>query len=87
LRNEPAQSAGGTYLKLLGSSEMNQPIFTLLDEVIRAAEHCKRESRFLEDEDLFLLFNTHVRIKLGEYQAAMSRQETKRACALNGEMR
>ena len=66
---------------------MDRPIITLLDEIVRAAEHCKSEARFLEDKDLLLLFNAHVRIKLGEYRAAMGQQETMEACALNGEMR
>ena len=55
---------------------MDRPIITLLDEIARATEHCKRESRFLEDEDLLILFGAHLKMKYGEYQAAMRRQET-----------
>ena len=66
---------------------MDRPIFALLDEIIRATEHCKRESRFLEDKDLFLLFSAHVRMKIDQYEAAMRRQETRRAEAPNGAWR
>ena len=56
---------------------MNRPIITLLDEAARAANHCKREAQFLGDEELLLLFSTHLRMKVEEYQTAMERQETK----------
>ena len=58
---------------------MDRPLITFLDEAARAANHCKREARFLEDEDLLLLFNAHLKMKFEEYQAAMRRQETKQA--------
>ncbi len=61
---------------------MERPIFALLDETIRAAEHCKREARFLDDEDLLLLFSAYLRMKVEEYQAAMEKQEARGACAL-----
>ena len=66
---------------------MDRPIFALLDEIIRAAEHCKRESRFLEDKDLFLLFSAHFRMKVEEYLAEMRLREFERAEASNGARR
>ncbi len=56
---------------------MDRPIFVLLDEAIRAAEHCKRESRFLEDKDLLLLFSAHLKMKIEEYRVAMEQQEAR----------
>jgi len=58
---------------------MDRPIFALLDKIIRAAEHCRRESRFLEDEDLLILFGAHFEMKFEEYLAEMRLRELERA--------
>jgi len=54
---------------------VDRPIFALLDEIIRAADHCKRESVYLGDKDLFLLFSAHFKMKVEEYLAEMRLQE------------
>ena len=41
---------------------MDRPIIALLDEVVRAARHCKSESQFLGDKDLLLLFSAHLKM-------------------------
>ena len=45
---------------------MERPIITLLNEIVRAGEHCLRETPYLSDEDLTILFCAHVRLKCEE---------------------